>query len=96
MGPERLVLFEMSELALYHIERELRTMAEQNSLRVDIVGLIGNGHHKLRMREVFLAYRVQTVYHAAAYKHVPIVERNVIEGIYNNVISYLVCRRGGP
>ncbi|MGC1386748.1 MAG: nucleoside-diphosphate sugar epimerase/dehydratase [Steroidobacteraceae bacterium] len=87
LGPKRLVLFEMSELALYHIERELRTMAEQNSLHVDIVGLIGNGHHKLRMREVFLAYRVQTVYHAAAYKHVPIVERNVIEGIYNNVIS---------
>jgi FlaA1/EpsC-like NDP-sugar epimerase len=87
LGPKRLVLFEMSELALYHIERELRTMAEQHSLHVDIVGLIGNGHHKLRMREVFLAYRVQTVYHAAAYKHVPIVEQNVIEGIYNNVIS---------
>ncbi len=87
LGPKRLVLFEMSELALYHIERELRTMAEQQSLHVDIVGLIGNGHHKLRMREVFLAYRVQTVYHAAAYKHVPIVEQNVIEGIYNNVIS---------
>src|ERR1019366_4598280 len=87
LSPKRLILFEMSELALYHIERELRTMVEQQSLRVDIVGLIGNGHHKLRMREVFLAYRVQTVYHAAAYKHVPIVEQNVIEGIYNNVIS---------
>jgi FlaA1/EpsC-like NDP-sugar epimerase len=87
LGPKRLILFEMSELALYHIERELRTIAEQHSLNVDIVGLIGNGHHQLRMREVFLAYRVQTVYHAAAYKHVPIVEQNVIEGIYNNVIS---------
>ena len=53
----------------------------------ELVGLIGNGHHKQRMREIFLAYRVQTVYHAAAYKHVPIVEQNVIEGIYNNVIS---------
>jgi FlaA1/EpsC-like NDP-sugar epimerase len=87
LGPKRLVLFEMSEFALYNIERELRTMADQQSLNVDIVGLIGNGHHKMRMREVFLAYRVQTVYHAAAYKHVPIVEQNVIEGIYNNVIS---------
>jgi FlaA1/EpsC-like NDP-sugar epimerase len=87
LGPKRLVLFEMSELALYNIERELRTVAEQNSLTVELVGLIGNGHHKLRMREIFLAYRVQTVYHAAAYKHVPIVEQNVIEGIYNNVIS---------
>ncbi len=55
----------MSELALYNIERELRTFAEQNSLQVELVGLIGNGHHKQRMREIFLAYRVQTVYHAA-------------------------------
>ena len=87
LGPKRLVLFEMSELALYNIERELRTFAEQNSLHVELVGLIGNGHHKQRMREIFLAYRVETVYHAAAYKHVPIVEQNVIDGIYNNVIA---------
>jgi FlaA1/EpsC-like NDP-sugar epimerase len=87
LGPKRLVLFEMSELALYNIERELRTFAEQNSLHVELVGLIGNGYHKNRMREIFLAYRVETVYHAAAYKHVPIVEQNVIDGIYNNVIA---------
>jgi FlaA1/EpsC-like NDP-sugar epimerase len=87
LGPRRLVLFEMSELALYNIERELRTFAEQNSLQVELIGLIGNGHHKQRMREIFLAYRVETVYHAAAYKHVPIVEQNVIDGIYNNVIA---------
>ena len=87
LSPKRLVLFEMSELALYNIERELRAFAEQNALHVELVGLIGNGHQKQRMREIFQAYRVQTVYHAAAYKHVPIVEQNVIEGIYNNVIS---------
>jgi FlaA1/EpsC-like NDP-sugar epimerase len=92
LGPKRLVLFEMSELALYNIERELRTVAEQNSLLVDLVGLIGNGHHKLRMRDILLAYRVQTLYHAAAYKHVPIVEQNVIEGIYNNVIATALQR----
>jgi len=87
LGPRRLILFEMSELALYNIHRELRTFAAQHSLAVDLVGLIGNAHHKFRLREVLQAYRVQTVYHAAAYKHVPIVEQNVIEGIYNNVIS---------
>jgi FlaA1/EpsC-like NDP-sugar epimerase len=87
LAPKRLVLFEMSELALYNIERELRTFAEQNALHVELVGLIGNAHQKQRMREIFQVYRVQTVYHAAAYKHVPIVEQNVIEGIYNNVIS---------
>ena len=87
LGPRRLVLFEMSELALYNIERELRTVAEQQSLKVDLVGLIGNAHHKFRLRDILLAYRVQTIYHAAAYKHVPIVEQNVIEGIHNNVIA---------
>jgi FlaA1/EpsC-like NDP-sugar epimerase len=87
LGPRRLVLFEMSELALYNIQREIRTFADQHSMAVDLVGLIGNAHHKFRMRDILQAYRVQTVYHAAAYKHVPIVEQNVIEGIHNNVIS---------
>ncbi len=87
LGPKRLVLFEMSELALYNIERELRSVAEQQSLKVELVALMGNAHHKFRLRDILLAYRVQTVYHAAAYKHVPIVEQNVIEGIHNNVIA---------
>ncbi len=87
LGPKRLILFEMSELALYNIERELRAFCEQQSFQIELVGLIGNAHHKFRMRDIFQAYRVQTVYHAAAYKHVPIVEQNVIEGIHNNVIS---------
>ena len=87
LGPKRLVLFEMSELALYNIQRELHTFSAQHSLSVDLVGLIGNAHHKVRLHDILQAYRVQTVYHAAAYKHVPIVEQNVIEGVHNNVIS---------
>jgi len=87
LSPKRLVLFEMSELALYNIQRELRAFASQHALAVDVIGLIGNAHHKFRLRDILQAYRVQTVYHAAAYKHVPIVEQNVIEGIHNNVIA---------
>jgi FlaA1/EpsC-like NDP-sugar epimerase len=87
LSPKRLVLFEMSELALYNIERELRALAEKNSWQLELIGLIGNAHDRTRMRDIFNAYRIQTVYHAAAYKHVPIVEQNVIEGIHNNVIS---------
>jgi FlaA1/EpsC-like NDP-sugar epimerase len=87
LGPKRLVLFEMSELALYNIERELRSFAEKNSLHIELVGLLGNAHYRFRLRDILSAYRVQTVYHAAAYKHVPIVEQNVIEGIHNNVIA---------
>ena len=77
----------MSELALYNIERELDEIAARDAPPVEIVPLLGNAHHRHRVREVLPAYGVQTVYHAAAYKHVPIVEHNVIEGIHNNVIS---------
>jgi UDP-N-acetylglucosamine 4,6-dehydratase len=87
VGPRRLVLFEMSELALYNIQRELEEIARRDNAAVEILPLLGNAHHRHRVREVLQACGVQTVYHAAAYKHVPIVEHNVIEGIHNNVIS---------
>jgi len=91
LGPKRLVLFEMSEHALYQIERELQRLlaprAQPSDSPVDIVALIGNAHHKPRVREIMRTFGVQTVYHAAAYKHVPIVEQNMIEGIHNNVVS---------
>jgi FlaA1/EpsC-like NDP-sugar epimerase len=87
LDPSRLVLFEMSELALYNIERELEEVAAHERLAVEIVPLLGNAHHRHRVREVLSTFGVQTVYHAAAYKHVPIVEYNVVEGIHNNVIS---------
>lgn len=87
LGPRRLVLFEMSELALYNIERELAELATAEISPPEIIPLLGNAHHRHRVREVLSIYGVQTVYHAAAYKHVPIVEHNVIEGIHNNVIS---------
>ena len=87
LRPKCLILVEMSELALYNIERELRTRNDAQQLRVELVGLIGNAHHRFRVREILQTYRVQTVYHAAAYKHVPIVEQNIIEGIHNNVIA---------
>jgi FlaA1/EpsC-like NDP-sugar epimerase len=77
----------MSELALYQIDRELRAIMERERLGFELTSLLGNAHHKYRVREILQVYGVQTVYHAAAYKHVPIVEQNVIEGIHNNVIS---------
>jgi len=87
LGPRRMVLLEMSELALYNIDRELRHIVGAEDRDVEITSLLGNAHHKYRMREIIQAYGVQTLYHAAAYKHVPIVEENIIEGIHNNVIS---------
>jgi len=87
LSPSRLVLFEMSELALYTIERELEEVVAREKLSVEIVALLGNAHNRHRVRDVLSAFVVHTVYHAAAYKHVPIVEYNVVEGIHNNVIS---------
>ena len=87
LGPARLLLFEMSELALYNIDRELRRLLDRDGLTVEVVPLLGNAHHKYRVREIFQTFGVQTVYHAAAYKHVPIVENNIIEGLHNNVFS---------
>ena len=85
--PKRLILFDISEYGLYTIERELRDVAKKNALGVEIVALLGNAHNRYRMREILSVFEVHTLYHAAAYKHVPIVEHNVIEGIHNNVIG---------
>src|SRR5437660_8134103 len=87
LSPSRLVLFEMSELALYRTQRELEELAAHEKLSVEVVPLLGNAHHRHRVREVLSTFGVQTIYHAAAYKHVPIVEHNVVEGVHNNVIS---------
>jgi FlaA1/EpsC-like NDP-sugar epimerase len=65
VAPRRLVLYEMSELALYNAERELAEIAEREQLGVEIVPLLGNAHNRERVREVLSAYGVQTVYHAA-------------------------------
>jgi FlaA1/EpsC-like NDP-sugar epimerase len=58
-------------------------------LDLDIIALIGSTHHQNRMREILETYEIETVYHAAAYKHVPLVEHNMIEGIHNNVFGTL-------
>jgi FlaA1/EpsC-like NDP-sugar epimerase len=87
LSPRRLVLLEVSELALYEIERELRALNSRLPMRIELIALLGNAHHKHRVREIMSTFGIQTVYHAAAYKHVPIVEHNMIEGIHNNIFA---------
>ena len=87
LNPVRLVLFEMSEAALYQIDKELTLLIDHLKLDVEVLPLLGNAHHRSRIKEVMSTYGVQTVYHAAAYKHVPMVEHNVVEGMHNNVFS---------
>ncbi|HIF9375653.1 TPA: polysaccharide biosynthesis protein [Photobacterium damselae] len=87
--PNKLILFELSEYALYAIERELAGIVEKNGLTVEVVPLLGSVQRKNRLRAVMDAFKVQTVYHAAAYKHVPLVEYNVVEGVRNNIFGTL-------
>jgi len=81
------VLLEASELALYEIERELRSVNARLGMSIELIALLGNAHHKHRVREIITTLSIQTIYHAAAYKHVPIVEHNMIEGIQNNIFA---------
>jgi FlaA1/EpsC-like NDP-sugar epimerase len=89
LGPKRLVLMDLSEAALYMIDQALQELAQRKALEVEVVALIGSAHHRERVREVLETYSVHTVYHAAAYKHVPLVEHNMIEGVHNNVFGTL-------
>jgi len=81
--PSRLVLFEQSEFALYKIEKEL--VAYNTNL--EIIAVLGSVTHYRRVETVLKGFAIHTVYHAAAYKHVPLVEHNPIEGLQNNVFG---------
>ena len=87
--PRVLVLFEQSEFSLYAIERELQAINRVDGLGVEIHPLLGNVAHRRRCEVVMRSFHIETVYHAAAYKHVPLVEHNVIEGVQNNVFGTL-------
>ena len=89
LGPKRLVLMDISEAALYTVDQTLQELSLRQSPQVEVVALIGSVHHRERVREVLETYSVDTVYHAAAYKHVPLVEHNMIEGVHNNVFGTL-------
>lgn len=85
--PSSLVLFELSEFALYQIDKELSSFVEDNGLSVELIPLLGSVQRINRLSTIMKTFKVDTVYHAAAYKHVPLVEYNVVEGIRNNVFG---------
>ena len=85
--PTKLVLFEQSEFALYDIEKELHEYTANNNIDIELVPIMGSVQRINRIETVLNAFGVQTVYHAAAYKHVPLVEHNVVEGVRNNVFG---------
>ena len=84
LKPKKLVLYDISESSLYLIDQELLNIAK---LSVEIFPVIGSITNKHRVSNIISHYGVQTIYHAAAYKHVPLVECNKSEGIFNNAIG---------
>jgi FlaA1/EpsC-like NDP-sugar epimerase len=91
IGPKKLVLVEMTEHALYAIDHELRERVAAGSAKagIEIVAELSNTASRRSVRSLFLKYQPDTVFHAAAYKHVPLVEHNPISGIGNNIFSAL-------
>lgn len=85
--PQSLVLFELSEFGLYQVDRELSNLVSSEGLSVEIIPLLGSVQRINRLATAMKSFGVQTVYHAAAYKHVPLVEYNVVEGVRNNVFG---------
>ncbi|KZX55614.1 nucleoside-diphosphate sugar epimerase [Vibrio sp. HI00D65] len=89
--PKTLVLFELNEYNLYKIEQELNATNKSLGNNTQIIAALGSVQRQNRLEKLMQAYSVETLYHAAAYKHVPIVEDNVVEGIRNNVFGTLSC-----
>lgn len=86
LGPEKLLLVEQSEFALYNIHQEL----ERKKINIPFISLLASVQDADRMNEILSTWQPYTLYHAAAYKHVPLVEHNLSEGLKNNVLGTLV------
>jgi FlaA1/EpsC-like NDP-sugar epimerase len=89
LRPARLILFEMSEFALYSIEQELRLLERTLGIELELMPFLGSVLEHEKCKKILRTFSVETIYHAAAYKHVPLVEHNPIEGIRNNVFGTL-------
>jgi len=87
--PRRLILLEQSEYSLYQIEQEILNYRKTHDGKYEVICLLASIQDKLRLARIFEAYEIDYIYHAAAYKHVPLVEHNMLEGLMNNVIGTL-------
>ena len=89
-NPKKLLLFDHSEYALYAILQELQSKIVPKNPTVELTAILGSVTDKPRLDQLFLANAPDTVFHAAAYKHVPLVENNMFEGIKNNLFGTLM------
>ena len=87
LNPKTIILFDISEASLYELSLEIKQF---NNLNITIVTVLGDICDQKLVENIFTKYSINVVFHAAAYKHVPIVENNRISGLYNNIYSTLV------
>ncbi len=92
-GPRQLLLLDHSEFALYSMHQELEALCRSTGLATQLLPLLGSVNHEVRLLEICRQYQPHTIYHAAAYKHLPMVESNPAEGIRNNVFGTLNMAR---
>jgi FlaA1/EpsC-like NDP-sugar epimerase len=91
-SPKSLILFELNEYSLYAIEKELQTeISKLENASIELTSLLGSVQNEDRLTHIMATFSVQTVYHAAAYKHVPLVEHNIVEGVCNNIFGTWSC-----
>lgn len=86
-APAKLILFDMSEYALYLITNELSKLCENRNDELEIVPIIGSVQNYEKLKSTIELFKITKIFHAAAYKHVPLVEMNIIEGVNNNVFG---------
>lgn len=87
LNPKQIILLDHSELNLYNIHNQLKEYISQGSLKVDLVPKLGSILDEEFLQRIFQNYEIDSIYHAAAYKHVSLVEQNIIQGTKNNVIG---------
>lgn len=92
LKPSKLIMIELNEFSLYNIEQELNQYCQNTDpCKVEVVSILGSVQKQNRLETIFKTFNVQTIYHAAAYKHVPMVEHNVVEGVRNNIFGTWYC-----
>ena len=87
LSPKKILLLEQSEYALYQIEQELEERIRENGLSIEVNRILGSVTNPVLLQRLFKNKSIQTIYHAAAYKHVPLVEENPVAGLSNNIFG---------
>ena len=91
IGPDKILLLDHSEFALYRVMEKINQIKSDLKLKTQIIPFLKSITHKDNLKNIFETHKIDTIYHAAAYKHVSMLENNIVEGIRNNILGTLYC-----